>query len=166
MKTNNANRIITFIWVIIALSALKSIITLISSGVNYSQQPFVFWLSTLNLATTLILLMMSFYMRKIIQSYTLNNSWQPANYSKMKTMGYLAILLVGIHTCFQIGYDCVWVQLSKNPVPISGLYIFRRFYAIILTESPAIWVLALSIFLFAELLKSAHQVKAENESFI
>jgi hypothetical protein len=114
----------------------------------------------------MILLIMSFNMRRIIGEYTQNNNWQATSYHKMKVMGYWAILLVLIHTFFQIGYDCIWVLIAKKPVTIDQAYLFRRFCAIILTESPAFWVLALSIFLLAELLKVTNQVKAENEAFI
>ncbi|WP_158825702.1 hypothetical protein [Mucilaginibacter lacusdianchii] len=166
MKTTGANRIITCIWILIGLSALKSTYTLVNSALTYRLNPFIFWLSFLNLVSALILLNMSFYMRKMVRSYTVSNQWQEANYAKMKSVGYWAIILVLIQTFYRIGYDCVWVLVSKSPVKINMLYLFKRFCSIILTESPVLWVLALSIFLFAELLKMAHEVKAENEAFI
>ncbi|MBS7566272.1 hypothetical protein KHS38_17825 [Mucilaginibacter sp. Bleaf8] len=166
MKTQTANRIITFIWVIIALSAVKSTITLITSGLHYTAQPSVFWLAVINLAIALTLLSMSFHMRRMVKGYTTDNNWPETNYRSMKRMGYLALLLVFMHTLFQIGYDYISALLSKQADPLNGLFIFRRFYAILFTESPIVWVLALTIFLFAELLKTAHFIKAENESII
>lgn len=164
MKTSN--RIITLIWVIIGLSALFSVISLLKGIGQYSSQPLFFWLTIIKLAATAILVIMGLYMRKIVLSYTQKQSWDERNYLKMKRMGYLALVLVLVNAAFQAGYEQMWKILTHSPVQTDGLYTFRRFYGVLFTESPAMWVLALSIFLFAELVKAAHQVKAENESFI
>lgn len=164
MKTSN--RIITLIWVIIALSALFSVFSLFKGIGQYNSQPLFFWLTIIKLVSTAILLVMGLYMRKVVLSYTQKQPWDENNYVKMKRMGYLALILVVINAAFQAGYEQMWKVLTHSTVPVDGLYSFRRFYSILFTESPAMWVLALSIFLFAELVKAAHQVKAENESFI
>ncbi|QKJ32193.1 hypothetical protein HQ865_21315 [Mucilaginibacter mali] len=162
MKTSN--RIITLIWLIIALSALFSVFSLFKGIGQYNSQPLFFWLTMIKLVSTAILLVMGLYMRRVVLSYTAKQPWDEKNYLKMKRMGYLALVLV--NAAFQAGYEQMWKVLTHSIVPVDGLYSFRRFYGILFTESPAMWVLALSIFLFAELIKAAHQVKAENESFI
>jgi len=164
MKTSN--RIINLIWVVIALSALFSVISLFKGIGQYSSQPLFFWLTVIKLCSTALLLTMSFYMRRIILAFGGPDGWQESNYRKMKLMGYLAIALVLVNAAFQVGYEMMWKVLTHSNVATDGLYSFRRFYAVLFTESPAMWVLALSIFLFAELVKTAHRVKAENESFI
>lgn len=164
MKTSN--RIITLIWIIIGLSALFSVISLLKGIGQYNSQPLFFWLTVTKLAATAILVAMGLMMRKVVLSYSQKQPWDENNYRKMKRMGYLALVLVLVNAAFQAGYEQMWKVLTNSRVQTDALYTFRRFYGVLFTESPAMWVLALSIFLFAELVKAAHQVKAENESFI
>lgn len=113
-----------------------------------------------------ILLLMSLNLWKIVKSYTSKSQWQPLYYQKVRQIGYWAIAITLLNTFFQLGYETLWANLTHAKVDHSTIFLIRRFYAILLMESPAIWVLTLSIFLFAELLRVANEVKAENESII
>ena len=113
-----------------------------------------------------ILLLMSINLWEIVNAYTGKNQWKPLYYLKVRQIGYWAIALTLFNAVFQLGYETLWSSLSGTHIDHSIVFLIRRFYAILLMESPAMWVLTLSIFLFAELLQIANQVKAENESFI
>ncbi|RYE27251.1 MAG: hypothetical protein EOP45_01850 [Sphingobacteriaceae bacterium] len=162
-----ANRTMTIIWVVIILSVLGSVKDLFKGISHFASNPVLFWMTITKLGTVLILVLMALQLKKIVFAYTQNKQWQFSDYKKLKGLGYLSLVLPVLNAIFQITYEKMWISYSANPVPDPGfLYVFRRFYIIVLMESPVLWVFALSIFLFASLLQAAHQVKAENESFI
>lgn len=102
----------------------------------------------------------------MLKAYFSVHEWKAEYHLKVRQMGYWAIVLTLLNSLFQLGYEVMWNQVSHSTYSYTTVDWVRRYYAILLMESPAIWVLTLSIFLFAELLRAAHQVKAENESFI
>ena len=163
MKSLKAKRIFILIWVILSLSALASIIRLVMGIMMYSNNMSLltvpFWIAFFKLIVMGILLMMSLSLWKIVKTYTQNNKWQPQYYQKVRQLGYCAIALTIIYSFFQIGLQTLFFQRPANSLIVTD---FMR----VLTDSPTSWVLSLSIFLFAELLQVANQVKAENESFI
>lgn len=166
MKTLKTKRIFVLIWVVLSLSALASLYTLFKGISQYNSNNLLFWLTIIKLVIMVILITMSLSLWKIVQAYTIENKWQPQYYQKVRQIGYWAIALTLLNSLFQFGYEKLW--LTMNPINIhhSVLFSIQRFYAIVLMESPAMWVLTLSIFLFAELLKVANEFKAENESII
>ncbi|RYE27324.1 MAG: hypothetical protein EOP42_19360 [Sphingobacteriaceae bacterium] len=166
MRTLKTKRIFVLIWVILSLSALASIYTLFKGIMQFSANQLLFWMTVIKLVVMLILLLMSLNLWKIVNSYVGKSSWQPLYYQKLKEIGYWAIALTLLNAAFQLGYETLWATMNHSPINHTTIYWIQRFYAILLMESPAMWVLALSIFLFAELLKIANQFKAENESII
>lgn len=166
MKTLKSKHLFTLIWAVLVLSALSSLFTLIKGISQFSAQPLLFWLTVLKLFTMGILLLMGLSLSKIVKTYGGEGRWQANYYQKVRQMGYWAIVLTLLNSVFQAGYEQIWRQLANPGAANSGLFIFRRFYGVLLMESPAMWVLTLSIFLFAELLRSAHEIKADNESII
>lgn len=111
MKTLKTKRIFVLIWVVLALSALASIIRLTMGIMMYSTNSsnsllnIPFWLAFFKLFTTGILLMMSLSLWKIAKAYTKNNIWQPKYYQKVRQLGYLAIVLTIIYPSFQVGLE-------------------------------------------------------------
>ena len=166
MKSSNSKRIFVLIWVVLSLSALASIYTLIKGMVQYSNNHLLLWLTINKLVITGILLFMSLSLWRIVKAYTRKNDWRPQYYQKVKQIGYWAIALILLNASFQFAYETLWLTMSHLNIHHSLIYEIQRFYAIVLMESPAMWVLTLNIFLFAELLNVANQVKAENESII
>lgn len=109
-----------------------------------------------------ILLTMSLSLWKIVKRYTEKSNWEPQYYQKVRQIGFWAIALTLFNPVFEMGMFITIEPLSKY----STDFLLGRFLLSIVMESPGMWVLSLSIFLFAELLQVANQVKTENESFI
>lgn len=165
MKTLKTKRIFLLIWVVLAISALASITTLVKGILQFSSNPLLFWMTIVKFLVMSILLLMSLNLWKIVNAYNGKSQWKPVYYQKVRQTGYWAIALTLFNAIFQLGYEKLWASFA-HPINHSIIFWIRRFYVILLMESPAMWVLALSIFLFAELLKIANQIKSENESFI
>lgn len=166
MKSLKTKRIFVLIWVILAISAFASVSTLVKGILQFSSNQLLFWMTTVKFLIMSILLLMSLNLWKIVNAYTGKSQWQPLYYQKVRQTGYWAIALTLFNAIFQLGYETLWATMSHSSVYHSTIFWIRRFYAILLMESPAMWVLALSIFLFAELLQIANQFKTENESII
>ena len=167
MKSSKTKRIFVLIWVILSISALASIYTLLKSIPYLDSNPLIFWMLVVKLIIMGILLLMSLNLWKIVNSYTSKSQWQPMYYQKVRQIGYWAIALMLFNALFQSGYETQqWATMPHSSVNYPTVFWIQRFCAIILTELPAMWVLTLSIFLFAELLQVANQIKVENESII
>lgn len=166
MKALKSKRIFILIWIVIGISGLATAGSLIKGMVQFAVNPLLFWMTVLRMLTMIILLIMGLSLWKIVKAYTTKTDWKDNYYQKVKQMGYWAIVLTVLNAAFQVGYEAIWQHIAHPGAAMPALFSFRRFYAALLMESPAMWILTLSIFLFAELLNSAHQVKAENEAFI
>jgi hypothetical protein len=166
MKSLKSKRIFVLIWVVLSVSALASVYTLLKGIALFYSNPVIFWMTLVKLIIMGILLLVSLNLWKIVNAYTGKSQWKPLYYQKVRQIGYWAIALTFFNALFQLGYETQWLTMVHSPVNHNTIFWIQRFYAILLMESPAMWVLTLSIFLFAELLQIANQIKTENESFI
>ncbi len=165
MKSSKTKRIFVWIWVILALSAMASMYVVIPSIKLYHSYHYSFWIMLTRLTNVGILLIISLRLRKIVKAYTEKDKWQPDFYQKLRQIGFLVIALTLLNPILQIAINFS-DTLSKNDLHISIQWALVQFGMSTLIQSPAMWVLSLSIFLFAELLQVANQIKAENESII
>ncbi len=167
MKSLKTNRIFVLIWVMLALSVLASIYVLLPSIKYFSKSHFPFWVMLIRMVNICILLIISFKLWKIVKAYTDRNKWQLNFYQEIRQIGCLAIVLTLLSPIIEIAANSFSYEfIPKLNTQEFATYFVSEFFLLILIRSPAMWVLTLSIFLFAELLQIANQFKAENESFI
>lgn len=167
MKSLKSKRIFVLIWVMLALSVLASIYVVFPSIKYSSKSHSYLWVMLIRLVNTCILIIISFKLWKIVKAYTDKNKWQPHFYQKLRQIGYWAIALTLLSPAIEIAMNVSSYQFIPH-IGTQGfvIYITFQFFMLILIKSTAMWVLSLSIFLFAELLQIANQIKTENESII
>lgn len=165
MKTLKTKRIFVLIWIIILFSLLSSIYIIFRTFVDSTGNTIGFWMSTARSITIFILVVMSFNLWQITKSYIHKNKWQPHFYNKIRTIGFWSLAVSLISPTFQtlIYYQQFMRNLNTFESQLDAV-IYTCF--LIFSNSALMWFFSLSIFLFAELLQIANQVKAENESFI
>lgn len=169
MKSLKTKRIFVLIWVMLALSVLSSIWVMLENTHNLPKLYSKFWVMLFRIVHSCILIIISFKLWQIVTAYTNKNNWQPQFYQKIRQIGYWAIVLTLLSPIIETAI----VLSSTQSQFIHNLYAHRfitylglQFLMMILSQSSAMWVFTLSIFLFAELLQIANQIKAENESII
>lgn len=171
MKTLTTKRIFVLIWVAILASLLADIYFLIQIYITtqaykqYSVSMINFWITVVRTITTFILLIISINLWQVVKAYTHRNKWQPHFYYKLRHIGYWAIALTLISPSIQmiIFYPQFASHLKSSESKLDAIL---HFCLLTFANSSIMWVLTLSIFLFAELLQVANQFKAENESII
>ena len=165
MKTLKTKRIFVLIWVAILASLLSSIYFVIQTFSEFSTNEIGFWISVARSITTCILLIMSINLWKIVKSYTNKSKWQPHFYNKIRVVGFWSVAITLVSPTFQtlIYYKQFMHNLTSFESKLDAtLYSCLLIFA----NSALMWFFSLSIFLFAELLQIANQIKAENESII
>lgn len=165
MKSLKTKRIFVLIWVMLASSVLASVWILIDNTHNLSKPYSLYWGVVIKLIDTSILIIISFKLWKIVNAYTNKYEWQANFYQKVRQIGYWALVLTVLNPVIQS------VIISSNYSVHNAQthtfnYVVIRVATYGVLQSPAMWVLSLSIFLFAELLQIANQIKVENESII
>jgi hypothetical protein len=165
MKPAKTKRIFVLIRVAILVSLISAIYFVIQDFAQYSLNKIGFWIVVTRTITNFILLIMSISLWQIVQSYTHKSKWQPHFYNKIRTIGFWSIALTLISPSLQI--LTYYKQFINNPTSFElKLNAIIHGFLLIFANSSSMWFLSLSIFLFAELLQVANEVKAENESFI
>ncbi len=165
MKNLKTKRIFVLIWVAISFSLLASIYLVVGVIIHSPQNKIGLWITISRSITSIILLIMSINLWKIVKSYIQKNKWQPHFYNKIRTIGFWSIAISLISPTFQtlIYYQ----QFMHNLTPFkSQLDAILYSCFLIFANSALMWFFSFSIFLFAELLQIANQFKTENESFI
>jgi len=165
MKSLKSKRIFVLIWVAILVSLLSAIYFVIQDFAQYSVNKIGFWIVVTRTITTFILLIMSISLWQIVKSYTHKSKWQPHFYNKIRTIGFWSIALTLISPPLQI---LIYYKQFTNNLTSFELKLSAIIHSclLIFANSSSMWFFSLSIFLFAELLQLANEVKAENESII
>ncbi len=165
MKSLKSKRIFVLIWLAILVSLLSSVYLIIQTFIQNPQNKIGSWITIARSITGVILLVMSINLWKIVRSYSRKNEWQPQFYNKIRAIGFWSVAVTLISPTFQtlIYYKQFMNHLTSFESKLDAIWYTCL---LIFANSALMWFFSLSIFLFAELLQIANQIKTENESII
>lgn len=106
-------------------------------------------LNILDGAKTLVLLLMVFLIYRLVKSVLNGQLWEERYYVRMKTIGWIAILVLFMDAVSFVGRE---QALEAAPLGLSDSKLYSNAILQLLFSSPVAWFLVLSIFLTADVL--------------
>lgn len=157
---------------ILCLSFIANLVTVIintqkhdiAAVANYRK--IILPLNLLDFLKAFIILFMGFLLFRIIKKLLNRVSWNDKYYRQIKTIGWLSILVMVMDSVSVISRDQYIYRNSSLSENWAIGKLFSEAIVQTLFSSPIAWFLVLCIFLLADVLQYASELKRENESFI
>lgn len=166
----NPNTILTLC--ILGVALIVNLITVIANSSasdktvinNYRET--ILPLNVFDFVKVALILFMAWLVFSIIKKVLQKEKWNPKYYVTIKRIGWLSILVMLMDAISTIAREQYIYKNESLPGIFSRPGIFTDIIAQTVFSSPVAWFLICSIFLLADVLHYAGELRNENESFI
>ncbi|MGJ7032751.1 hypothetical protein [Niabella hirudinis] len=123
-------------------------------------------LNILEFAKSGILLIMGYLLFRIIKNVMLRQKWNTGYYKKVKGIGWLNVLVLLIDAAASTWKESVFSKQDSITNHLADHNLYQNALLTALFNAPISWFLILCVFLIADLLQYAADVKMEQDTII
>lgn len=157
-----------FLCIAFLVNLVMLITNSLSSGIasiqEYRNQ--VLPLNILEFVKSGIILIMGYLLFRIIRNVMSRVKWNMGYYKKIKWIGWLNVLVLLIDAAASTWKESVFSKQDSITNHLADHNLYQNALLTALFNTPISWFLILCIFLIADLLQYASEIKMENDSII